>query len=278
MIFDGLSAPSAEAAELRKGILMSAEEKSIHEFDYSLICEYFAGLERQGPGGADVTIRALDFVDGLNDSSRIADIGCGTGGQTMVLAGHAPGCVTGIDLFADFIDIFNAKAAKAGLAERVRGIVGNMEDLPFAEGELDLIWSEGAIYNIGFERGVNEWRRFLKPGGYLAVTEASWFTETRPEEIDSFWKREYPGIDTIAAKIGQMQLAGYVPVASFVLPEHCWIENFYAPQTARQERFLEEHSGDPLATELVENQRHEAELYQKYKDYYGYVFYIGRRI
>ena len=37
-----------------------------------------------------------------------------------------------------------------------------MDALPFQEEELDLIWSEGAIYNIGFERGMNEWNKFLK--------------------------------------------------------------------------------------------------------------------
>ncbi len=64
------------------------------------------------------------------------------------------------------------------LDDRVKGIVGNMDALPFQEEELDLIWSEGAIYNIGFERGITEWRKFLKPGGYLAVTDASWFTDS----------------------------------------------------------------------------------------------------
>lgn len=62
-----------------------------------------------------------------------------------------------------------------------------MDNLPFREEELDLIWSEGAIYNIGFERGLNEWRKYLKTGGYIAVSEISWFTEQRPAEIHNFW-------------------------------------------------------------------------------------------
>jgi ubiquinone/menaquinone biosynthesis C-methylase UbiE len=69
----------------------------------------------------------------------------------------------------------------------VKGIVGSMDNLPFQSEELDLIWSEGAIYNIGFERGLNEWRRYLKPGGYIAVSESSWFTDERPAEINDFW-------------------------------------------------------------------------------------------
>jgi len=257
---------------------MSETDKTIHDFDFKLICEYYAGMERQGPGSPDVTLRALSFVDNLTGESRIADLGCGTGGQTMVLAGHAPGRITGIDLFADFIDIFNAASRKLNLQDRVSGMVGSMDKLPFRDEELDLIWSEGAIYNIGFERGLNEWRRFLKKGGFIAVSEASWFTEERPAEIDEFWKDAYPEIDTISNKVGQMQKAGYIPVAAFILPESCWTENFYVPQVPLQQEFLRKHAGNRMAEDLVENQRHEAELYYKYKDFYGYAFYIGKKI
>ena len=257
--------------------IMSNENKTIHEFDFNLICEYFSNLERQGPGSPEVTIKALSFIDNLTNESRIADIGCGSGGQTMVMAQHAPGGITGIDLFPTFIDLFNANANKLHLQDRVKGIVGSMDNLPFQNEELDLIWSEGAIYNIGFERGLNEWRTFLKTGGYIAVSEASWFTEERPVEIDKFWKDEYPEIDTISNKVERLQKAGYIPIAAFVLPENCWTDHFYAPQVSAQKNFSEKYAGNNAAEELIANQRHEAELYHKYKQFYGYVFYIGKK-
>ena len=163
---------------------MSNENKSIHEFDFSLICEYFSSVERQGPGSAETTIKALSFVEGLTDKSLIADLGCGTGGQTITLAQHTPGQITGIDLFPDFINQFNSNAEHFNLQDRVKGIIGSMDELPFRNEELDLIWSEGAIYNIGFEYGLNLWRSFLKKGGYIAVSEVSWFTDERPAEIN----------------------------------------------------------------------------------------------
>ncbi|MCF8078206.1 MAG: class I SAM-dependent methyltransferase [Desulfobacterales bacterium] len=257
---------------------MSGENKSIHEFDFKLICEYFSSMERQGPGSPEATIKALSFIGNLTDESKIADIGCGTGGQTMVLAEHAPGHIAGIDLFADFINIFNVNRRKLNLQDRVYGIVGSMDNLPLRNEGLDLIWSEGAIYNIGFERGLNEWHKFLKIGGFIAVSEASWFTEERPAEIDEFWKDAYPEIDVISNKVEQMQKAGYIPIATFVLPEKCWTEHFYVPQVSAQEKFLKKYAGNETAEELVENQRHEAELYYKYKEFYGYVFYIGKKI
>ena len=257
---------------------MSDENKSIHDFDLGLICEYYSSVERQGPGSPEVTIKALSFIDNLTSESRIADIGCGTGGQTMVLAQNAPGHINGIDLFPAFIDLFNSNAVKLNLQERVKGTVESMDKLHFQNEELDLIWSEGAIYNIGFEQGLKEWRKFLKPGGYIAVSEASWFTEERPEEITDFWMDAYDGIDTIPNKVEQMQKAGYIPVASFILPENCWTEHFYAPQVSAQKLFLKKHAGNQAAEEFIVNQQDEEQLYYKYKKFYGYVFYIGKKI
>ena len=119
---------------------MSNENKSIHEFDFDLICEYFSSVERQGPGSPEVTIKALSFIDNLTNESHIADIGCGTGGQTMVLAQHTSGKITGIDLFPIFINLFNTNVEKLNFQERVNGIVGSMDNLPFQNEELDIIW------------------------------------------------------------------------------------------------------------------------------------------
>lgn len=258
---------------------MSNECKTIHEFDFNLICEYFSNVERQGPGSPEVTIKALGFIDNLTTESRIADLGCGTGGQTMTLAQNAPGQITGLDLFPDFINIFNRNARTLGLSGRVKGIVGSMQEtLPFEKESVDLIWSEGAIYNIGFERGLNEWRQYLKKDGYIAVSEASWFTAERPTEIYDYWMAHYTEIDTIPNKVAQMQNAGYIPVATFILPENCWTEYYFAPCCKMQQAFREKHRGNKAAEELILSERHEMELYHRYKEFYGYVFYIGKKL
>lgn len=257
---------------------MSNDNSSIHEFDFNLICEYFSQIERQGPGSPEVTLKALSFIDNLTEKSHIADIGCGTGGQTMHIAKQFHGRITGIDLFPRFIELFNENVLRNGVQNRVEGRVGDMANLPFENEQLDLIWSEGAIYNIGFENGLCEWNKFLKKGGYIAVSEASWFTSVRPQEIESFWNNAYSQIDTVPNKIAQIQKAGYIPVAHFILPENCWTEHFYAPQVAAQEWFLKKHAGNQFVERLIANERHEAELYSRFKEYYGYVFYIGKKL
>ena len=252
-------------------------EKTIHEFDLNIVYEYFSNTERQGPGSSEETIKALGFINGLNDKSKIADIGCGTGGQTMVLGENTPCEIIGIDSWSGFIDQLNQNAIIKKLNSRVKGIVGNMEELPFQKEEFDLIWSEGAIYNIGFERGLKEWWKFLKKGGYIAVTENTWFTDERPAEIQEFWQKIYPEIDTIPNKVAQMQKAGFIPVATYILPETIWID-YYLWQTIRRKSFLEKYSGNKIIEEFVASQQYEAELYYKYKEYYGYMFYIGKKI
>jgi ribosomal protein S18 acetylase RimI-like enzyme/SAM-dependent methyltransferase len=272
----------SNVAELQIDVSQSPLEgvggKTIYDFDMNLVCEYFSNVERQGPGSPEITLKALSFIDNLTENSRIADIGCGTGGQTMVLAQNTLGNITGIDFFPDFINLFNQNAENLYLQNRVKGIVGNMENLPFEVEEFDLIWSEGAIYNIGFERGLNEWWKFLKTGGYIAVSEASWFTDERPAEIHQFWHNAYPEIDTIPNCIAKMQNAGYVPVATFVLPENCWTDNFYVPLIPVQEAFLKKYAGNKSVEDYVAYERYESGLYDKYKAYYGYVFYIGKKI
>lgn len=258
---------------------MSSENiTTIHEFDFNLICDFFLNIQRQGPGSSEATLKALSFIDNLTDQSYIADIGCGTGGQTMVLAQNTPGHITGLDLFPAFIDRFNTNAMELNLQDRVKGIVRSMHDLPFKDQELDLIWCEGAIYNIGFERGLNEWHKLLKSGGYIAVTESSWLTNERPAEIEDYCMPHFPEMDTISNKIAQIQKAGYMSVATFILPENCWIEHYFTPALKAQEMFLKKYAGNKTAEEFVTLQRYDAEMYRKYKEFYGYVFYIAKKI
>ena len=153
-----------------------------------------------------------------------------------------------------------------------------MDNLPFQNDEFDLIWSEGAIASIGFEKGLNYWKGFLKKNGYIAITYESWFTDKRPAEIEKWWLDAVPEINTIGHNVLIMQKAGYVPIAAFTLPENCWIDTYFTPQKTWQEEFLKKYAGNKTVEDFIASQRYEAELYSKYKQYYGYVFYIGKKI
>ena len=242
------------------------------------ICDVHIGLERQGPGSPEMTIKALSFLDDLKKISRVADLGCGTGGQTMILAQNINGNITGIDLFPNFIDVFNENAKKNNFQDRLNGIVGSMDNLSFQSEEFDLIWSEGAIDNIGFEKGLSYWNKFLKKGGYIAVTSPSWLTNERIAIVDKFWINAGSRLDSVEYNISIMQKTGYSFVSAFALPEICWTENYFIPLGAAQKALLKKHPEDKTIETFIENDKHEVELYSKYKQYYGYVFYIGKKM
>jgi len=253
---------------------MENKQPTIDDLGY----ESHMGLERQGIGSAEMTIKALSFLDNLNDISKTADLACGTGGQTMVLAQNIAGSIIGVDIYPAFINVFNDNAKKLNLQNRVNGIVGSMENLPFQKEEFDLIWSEGAIDSIGFEKGLTHWIGFLKKNGYVAVTCPSWLTYERPAEIEKFWVDAGGSIDSIGSNISIMQKVGYSLAAAFVLPEKCWTDTYFIPREAADKALLEKYPGNENVKEYIKENKFEAELYSKYKQYYGYVFYIGKKI
>jgi SAM-dependent methyltransferase len=152
-----------------------------------------------------------------------------------------------------------------------------MDSLPFDDESLDAIWSEGAIYNVGFETGIRTWRRFLKPGGVLAVSELTWLTDDRPAELDQHWNAEYPEIATASTKIAALEQHGYSPIGYFVLPEQCWLENYYRPMQQRFASFLTRHDHSDAARSVVGAEEHEIDLYERFSPYVSYGYYIARR-
>ena len=243
-----------------------------------ILLETHIGLERQGPGSSEAVEQALGFLKPLNQFSKIADLGCGTGGQTLLVAKYLSGTIIGLDMFSDFIDKLNENARKMKLDNRVTGIIGSMEKLPFQTKSLDLIWSEGAIDNIGFKEGLSHWHGFLKKGGFIAVTCPSWLTEERPNVVERFWNDAGSQLETISDNIKIMQKCGYQFVASFALPQKCWTENYFIPREKAINKLLEKYAGNKIMMEYAEQNRYETELYSKYSQHYGYVFYIGKVI
>lgn len=80
---------------------------------------------------------------------------------------------------------------------------------------------------MGFEKGLQEWKRFLKPGGYLAVSEISWIRKEIPDEIFSYWTTAYPEMNFVTDKIKAIENCGYRPIAYLTLPEYGWLKNYY---------------------------------------------------
>lgn len=249
----------------------------MNEFD--LLVDLHKHNQRQGPGSPRETKKAIELTGLMSQKNlEIADIGCGTGGQTLTLDRYLDGKITAVDLFPEFLKVLSNRTGEKGLNNRITPVETSMDNLPFGDNIFDLIWSEGAIYIIGFETGIGLWKRHLKTGGILAVSEITWTTETRPEELEQFWEREYPEIDTVSGKLRVLKNQGYEPVAHFILPEDCWIDHYYLPLQESYRPFLERHAQSQEAIDLVASDKSEFEMYKKYRQYYSYGFYIARKL
>jgi len=246
---------------------------------FTLMVDLHRDGTRQGPGSDEETLRALELTR-LDRAAelQVADIGCGTGASTLLLASRLPSArITAVDLFPEFLDILAERARATGCAEQIETLAASMKSLPFAAESLDLIWSEGAIYNIGFSVGIEAWKPCLRPGGVIAVSEITWLRPEPPEEIRRHWNAEYPEIATACEKITILERAGYDLLGYLVLPATNWTDNYYEPTEERIPAFLERHAGRPEAAEIVEMERREADLYKRYQDWFSYGFYVARK-
>jgi predicted O-methyltransferase YrrM len=246
---------------------------------FTLLVDLHRDGKRQGPGSDEETLRALELTRlDRKAELQVADIGCGTGASTLTLAGKLPRArITAVDLFPEFLDILREQANETGASKRIETRVESMDSLSFGAESLDLIWSEGAIYNMGFTAGIEAWRPFLRPAGVLAVSEITWLRPDPPGKIRDHWNAEYPEIATAPQKIAILERAGYDLLGYLILPPGSWIDNYYEPTERRIPAFLNRHSDQPEASELVEMERQEAGLYRGYREWFSYGFYVARK-
>lgn len=243
-----------------------------------LLADLHSPNARQGPGGDTETRLAMQLA-GLDRSRklRIADIGCGTGASALLLAEELDADLIAIDLLPEFLAVLRRRVSDRGLENSITPMLASMETLPFADQEFDVIWSEGAVYNMGFEESISTWRRFLKPGGKLVVSEITWLGRDRPAAVESFWQAAYPGIDVASAKIRVLERHGFTPIAYFSLPVHCWMDNYYEPLQQGFGAFLERQGHSEVAAEIIAAEEAEIALYRQYREYYSYGFFIASK-
>ena len=94
-----------------------------------LLLEAHIGLERQGPGSRETIEKALGFMGDLSRFESVADLGCGTGGQTLTLAEHLSGSIVGLDMFPAFAEELDKRAKDKDLQGRVKGVYRRRYDL-----------------------------------------------------------------------------------------------------------------------------------------------------
>ena len=230
------------------------------------------GLERQGPGDKEYSNYIISQITELPTNPRIADIGCGAGAGTLFLAERYKSKVRAVDFAREFLDELENRAKQRGLEHFVETIECDMGSLDWEPETTDLLWSEGAAYNLTFEGALKAWRPLMAANGIAVVSEMSYFTSEVPEPVRVYWQNAYPTIGTESENSDRANSSGFEVLGIHRLPSKAWWDNYYEPLRKNIESF--KSSNDSIMQSVISETEEEMKFFKEYEEFYGYSFYI----
>ena len=269
-----------ERAMCADGAAPSASAEPMNESNprfWKVFFEVYEALPRQGPGNRACAVRAISLCHDMPPAPVILDLGCGVGGQTLHLAEITSGPIVAIDRHAPSIERLKATLAERGLSERVQALVGDMAHPAQPPESFDLIWSEGALYNIGIENALRICHGLLRPGGCLAFTDAVWRKADPPPEVKASFDVDYPTMGWVEDVLMAIDGCGFEPLGHFTLPDEAWWRDFYTPMQHRIDELHVKYADDAAATAILDQLAREPELHRRCSEYYAYEFFVTRR-
>lgn len=231
----------------------------------------FGGMDKLGPGGNAHTLQVLRLVP-TQRLDVIVDAGCGAGRQTLVLAKELGKMVHAVDTHEPFLNDLTRRAEQAGIGHLVRAHCMDMKDIPDVFPRIDLLWSEGAAYNIGFANALTTWASAIRLGGFAVVSELAWLREQVPDGVREFFRSGYPDMQTVHQNIAVAKSAGYALLNTYTIPKEAWMEGYYDTLEPRA-RVLVDHP-DASVREFALETLKEIDIFRCSEESYGYVFYV----
>jgi ubiquinone/menaquinone biosynthesis C-methylase UbiE len=212
--------------------------------------------DRLREGLVKYTRKAFQMLPRM-DKPRILDMGCGSGIPTLELARLSKGEVIGIDIDQPALGRLTTKIEEAGLTGRVKAVNRSMFDTDFVDASFDVIWSEGSIYAIGFERGLREWKRLVKPNGFMVVHD---------EQGD------------VTGKLEQISNCGYELLGYFILGEDTWWTEYFAPLEKLIAQSRGRHTDDLEVLEELHKCQKELDMFEEHPERNSSVYFIMKRV
>jgi SAM-dependent methyltransferase len=121
-----------------------------------------AYLYAEGPNAPELAFRAVAEIA----PRRVLEVGCGPGELAARLTAELGAEVRAIDISPRMVELARARGVDAR--------VGDVQELPFGEGEFDCAIAAWMLYHVpDVDRALAELARVLRPGGHLvAVTNS----------------------------------------------------------------------------------------------------------
>jgi ubiquinone/menaquinone biosynthesis C-methylase UbiE len=247
--------------------------------DETFFFTIFEGLPRQGAGSDLCTARAFTLIPDLPRHTRILDIGCGSGMPTLALAKLCPyAAITACDIYQPFLDDLQGRAKNNGLDTRIKTVCASMDNLPFPAESVDLIWAEGSAFVMGFKEALHSWKRFLKPKGYMAISECVWFTGAPTDECRHYFSEHYPAMMHEQEAMTLIRDAGYSILGTFRLPDTAWWDQYYLPLLRKLEILGQQYQDDQEVQALLSSMAEEIDIFRNHSREYGYSFFVIRKM
>ena len=234
----------------------------------------FGGMEKLGPGDNAHTLNVLRLLPS-RQFSVVVDAGCGAGRQTLALAKELKTLIHAVDSYEPFLNDLLRRAAEAGVEHLVQAHCMDMKNLPGDFPHIDLLWSEGAAYNIGFVNALTVWASAINPGGFAVVSELSWLRTQVPDSVREFFLSGYPDMQSVKQNVAAAQNAGYKVLTTYTLPDETWVEGYYDVLGPRAKALLD-HT-DAAVRDLAAENVKEIEIFERSEGSYGHVFFALQR-
>jgi ubiquinone/menaquinone biosynthesis C-methylase UbiE len=239
---------------------------------FAALIELYEPLHRKGPGSDEFSAKVACML-GLQKGAAIADLGCGTGAATFVLAKTVDASITALDLSPQYVALINNRSEELGYTN-VSAVVGDMLNLTFDKKSLDCIWCDSSIYVVGFEAALKNWRPLLKEGGFIAASDVVWETNNPSKACAEFWAEEYPDMKLVETRRKQAQANGYRVVDVLEMPRSCWWENYYQPLEKRLDEVETQTGNSATMLAVIESTRREIDVFKRYFQEFGASFFI----
>ena len=247
-----------------------------HDIYIKALIKIHSGLDRQGPGDSDFSDYIIEQIPELPPSPRIADLGCGAGAGTLILAEKFQSKVKAVDFARVFLDQLMDRARKKGLEGFIEIIECDIGSLDWEPGTIDLIWSEGAAYNITFKGALEAWRPLLVVNGIAVISEMNYFSDDVSETVTRYMKNAYPEIKTESRNVDLINSSGFEVLGVHRLPSYAWWDNYYDP--LREKINVVRNSDDKVIQAVISETEEEMRFFKEHDKDYGYTYYIMRAI
>lgn len=250
---------------------MNSQDKYINA-----LISLHTGLERQGPGDPEFTRYILNLLTDLPANPVIADLGCGAGAGALILAEIYHTRVRAVDFSKPFLDQMMSQAEQKGLADLIEPVECDMGELDWELQSIDLLWSEGAAYNISFEGAIKSWRPLLTEQGIAVISEMNYFSDNPPDVVKSYMKRMYPDIKNEAENIALINKSGFRFLELHRLPSRAWWDYYYDPLRNRIDSMGV--ISDPVMQDVIQETEEEMDFFRDHHDEFGYTYYIMQAV